>query len=899
MKGAHNTNVDISFYNDRVKEVIAADIMAEPFTFIPIKAGHMELVGGNAIVFGKMTEGYDVIEPAIETEVTYEKISGNDPIIELAIKYVATEIRYTKHPPGRIISGVVELYIPITIIEGSIFNITVENIKEDPLITSTTATYTAVMGDGFPDVREGLLASMISVGLLADLTLQVGIPGDVIRLLPRNYFFNDEENNYQLGKVEDLYKNFIIDFYYLLAGYSSKFPQLKCGATHAFGIVYKDRSARTCSVIRNNTFDVYIPYYSEPVDTDDNDIDSILDLKFKIWHRPPAWAESYEIVYYGNISMDYWMQIRASDINSLGSNRYALNIIETFEWIYNKNNRWRAPEYEWQTGDRIRLLGTIDEGTGDVSKFSDTYYGEPIGTSFFYDYEIEETGTQYGETIGGEYLIFQAVNHPEPFEGSTNILVEVYRPRRGLGSTIPYGTGMVFLIGTDQYGNKYHKGNSENSDIDQEFDVNYIVESPAEINNMANDCWKYLRLNYKDGTADIQSFWCESFFASDWWDNLTIPLKLTSMGFPFLDDLSQRQVVLDERLRHGGFIIDGTRTNNLAHFTYQDFLDLPKKNGDITGLREIGYTLKVLQMYKETSIYINRVETFSSDGTSQFTLTDKFLADVRPMEERFGCQHPDSIMVNGRNLYYWDNTEAAFVRSSPNGQVVLDIKMKRWFKDLISWIHNSGGHKLLEVRIGANNDHEEVWITFRMGEETRGVIFSEKDGRFKTRINQPSETYIHLGNFFAHVYHQRIWLMNVNEGQKYLRWSGSDVEAELEFVSNIDSKKNKIFNALALYCDHQLEVPIDYIYIPAEGSASSTLMQTLIAIWDESEGIFYGQILKDKNTPGNWEGEDDSTMNGREIRGRYCFVRLKTTERDSKVRLDSVIIFSTPSERSS
>jgi len=44
MIGSHNSDTDRAFYNDRVKEIIAADIIAEPFTFVPIKAGHMELV---------------------------------------------------------------------------------------------------------------------------------------------------------------------------------------------------------------------------------------------------------------------------------------------------------------------------------------------------------------------------------------------------------------------------------------------------------------------------------------------------------------------------------------------------------------------------------------------------------------------------------------------------------------------------------------------------------------------------------------------------------------------------------------------------------------------------------------------------------------------------------------
>ncbi len=74
-------------------------------------------------------------------------------------------------------------------------------------------------------------------------------------------------------------------------------------------------------------------------------------------------------------------------------------------------------------------------------------------------------------------------------------------------------------------------------------------------------------------------------------------------------------------------------------------------------------------------------------------------------------------------------------------------------------------------------------------------------------------------------------------------------------------------------------------------------METNISVWDRREGIYYGKILKDENSKGSFVSVNDKKMNGRDMRGRYCFVKLKTSEHDEKVRIDSVIIFSTGSER--
>ena len=908
MLTAHNTDYTVAFYNDRVKEVIDPGIIAEPFTYVPIKAGHMELIGGNALVFGKTTEGYDVIDISMSTELTYEDVSLENPIVNLAVDNTLLLVEMTYFNMGedgfvsptpvskenwdgtqswRKLSGTIEITLPSLIIEGAEYNISIRNDAEG--IVSTTSTYTAAPGDVLADVKAGLIAALTADGFGAEI--QAGLWGaNKIFIFAEHDSFM-EVPTLQAGDIDTVFKDYIVSAYVLQVGHTVTFPQLKCGAVHEFGIVYKDRSNRTCSVIKSKNLSKYIPFYTEEVESADNYIHSINNLVFKIYHKPPVWAESYEIVYFGNISMDYFLQIRVASITPLtyGVDRFSMNIQETLEWTWNHNNRWRVSEYTWQAGDRVRFMGTIDAGSGVVTKYA-----------ALYDYEIDKTAeTSYGEAIGGDFLTFQATDRPATFAGATNILAEIYRPRKGIGLAgdvgAAYGTGMVFPIATDDYGNKYHKGS-----IDQVIDSDGECIVEAEVDNTAQDCWKFLRLNYKFETEDIQPFWAESVFPSDWWDNQSMSKRLTSAGFPFLDDLSQRQTILDERVRNGGFIITGTRTNNIAHFVYDDFMDLPKKNGDITGLREIGFTLKVIQQYKETSIYINRRQTFNPDGTEQFVLTDKFLAEQRPMETDYGCQHPDSVMVNGRNLYYWDNSQGVFIRSSPNGQVSLSdpkFKMSRWFKDAVSWIRTTGGSEVLVANIGANNEFDEVWITFRMGTEVRGLIFSEKRGRYVSEIDQITESYLHLGNFFAHLYHQRLWIMNVDEGQGYLSWSGTDTYAELEIVGNMEPTKNKIFNAVALVADHPMDSLSREVYIPIEASACGELMESNIPLWDRREGIYFGKIMKDENSKGSFVSTYDRKNNGRALRGRYAFVKLYTDEHDEKVRIDSITVFSTLSER--
>jgi hypothetical protein len=1041
MREPHNTDIEYAFYNDRVKELIPKADIEEPFTYVPIKAGHMELVGGNALVFGEITEGYDVINPSVETVITYEDISDEMPRQGLDVKieqvgddlYVYLDPVWAETTPyneGRIVqvdSGLgfpwffrskvdnnighnpigfgggtwwqsIEIWQGVTSIRrvtarilitlprdvstGDYYYVVVRNDSEG---LNLVAEYEVQALDTVADVKLGLQNSLQALGVDVGDILADGDDNELY-LFERPHDFPNTPYN-EPTDLKVVFQNFnpMVSAFFLAEGNVVLHPQLKVGATHSFGIVYKDRSGRTCSVMKTESMNVYIPFYAEEAL---NNLDTVVNLVFLLYHKPPAWAHTYEIVYFGNMSMSYFMQIRADNITSLGNDRYGVNVQQTFENTYDNNARWRIAPYEWQqgAGDRLRLVGYIDETTGVVTKYDEVY-----------DYEIEETGTQHGEELAGDWLMLQAINHPDwfgnttqientagtldgtvvptqayeegavrvdtitlagggagdtadiycagivreliynasldqtatdfvtvnaadflargvivtapgggtivftmqedsvDFPSQTNIIVEIYRPRKGLGSTEAYGTGMVFEIGEDEYGNKYHKG-----DVDQVINAVGECTTRAQIENTANDCWKFIRLNFRWESEEVMHFHAESYYPSDWWDEQTAFNRLTSMGFPFLDDLSQRQTVLPERLRHGGFIVTGTRTNNLAHFTFGDFLDLPKKNGKITALREVGYVLKVLQLHKETSIYIGRIANFNADGTPNLTITDQFLGTVYPMNDDFGCQHPNSVMVNGRYLYYWDNNEGELIRSAPNGQIAIsgpEYKMSRWFKDLTRWIKANGGAGSLVVNAGANNEYDEVWVTFRMGDDIKGVVFSEKNGRFTTRINQITQAYVHLGNFFAHIYKQRLWIMNVDEGQDWLTWANEPTYAIIEVVSNIEPTKNKVFTSVALFADYEMESLEEYVRIPAEASGVHALQESNMPILDRREGVFFGEIMKDVNSKGVFSDLYDRKLNGNEMRGRYCFVKFFTDRHDDKVRIDSIAIFSTPSER--
>ena len=132
----------------------------------------------------------------------------------------------------------------------------------------------------------------------------------------------------------------------------------------------------------------------------------------------------------------------------------------------------------------------------------------------------------------------------------------------------------------------------------------------------------------------------------------------------------------------------------------------------------------------------------------------------------------------------------------------------------------------------------------------------------------------------------------------FLRWAGTEAvsEVEVRVVSNIEKMKQKIFQAIAVYSNQQ---PVcDQVLIPIEASEAEKETELHPANWDQKEGIWYGQILCDVNTPGTFVDDMDRKLNGRVMRGEYAQFRLKWTSTTDQLKLYSVMVLSTPSERS-
>ncbi|MBU1613611.1 hypothetical protein KKC87_04280 [Patescibacteria group bacterium] len=740
--------------------------------------------------------------------------------------------------------------------------------------------------------------------------------------------------------LPDPYTDWQMEFYYTTGAVTNinRYQTLKTGATHNWGIIYRDIAGRITPVIGADDITKYIPFATEWLATTTaapsttagatttggtttavattTAAPSLTNagkrplITFNINHLPPPQAVTYEIVYAGNKSVSWYLHLLGYNFtygkithdevgSSTLSDVYRLRIDKAQTRTRGNLHNWSVEEYVWQKGDRIRIFGKVDEA-GILTEISEAIYDVEI-TGVFTD---TDTNTKIGETTDpstnewiyfpkNTNIAFTPTTGLSPNEFVDNLWVEIYRPFT-VETNLFFTTGMTFEIATDGFGNRYHKG-----DIDQIVDINGISTTPASITNTSHDGWKYQR-NFRNVYDNLSfALWAESEYASDFY----ISNKLTSQGNPVADVDSQQQNVLTKRLRHGGMINVGSQINLIADFDYDDYLDLKDEDGPIEGLRLVGFVLKVLQYTKVVSIYIGRKESFSASGDAQYLFTDNIFGSVRPAMEDWGTRHPSSVTVHNRHLYFWDESEGIVVRDAANGmEVISDNKMKRYFHDKAVALRAYATQHNVWVEFAFSQATNELVCLFGTGSGTQEIItFSEDDQRWKNQFDIAFERDImySIGKRLFQTVSAKVYEWWVGSG--YNRLTGVQVTPKLVIYAILDPAKVKTFESIIVY-QNGGRPQFNNIQIPEKATAGAEAMQT--NIYDvnitEKEGVFYCQILRDINTPGVGT-QAYKEMNGRKMRGLFARIEMKPQNALSltgKVTISNIIVLSTPSERS-
>jgi len=490
---------------------------------------------------------------------------------------------------------------------------------------------------------------------------------------------------------------------------TEKHKTLKSGSRQKFGIVYYDELGRSSGVHELDTLNV--PFVGNMVDgiLGVNYFPVVQEARLRINHMAPLWAKNYQVVVAPS-DIEYFIVSRSTNLDTTndfnGKNTWLLSGVSLFD----DQITYEGLEYEFQEGDRLRF----------ISEAATANYGLYLGAV---DVRILQVDSASKQII---------IEEPSAIDLTNNIFLdianqfEIYRPRT-LGENVYREIGEVYGIT-----NGLHSGR-----------VNQTAITPA-----------LLVLDYGDAyinqISDLNGYarGVETVFYSKHYQSTS-----TDVGRFQVFDESIEQRNFYNHFIYGGRYFENTQTNRLFEFSANNDSSVNSEHGEIRYMESVGYTIKVIQDKKLNSVYLNRQIAVNPGGTDSVVLSDKFIGEIRPYEfEDWGTTHPESVVSNGRYLYFWDARNGIFIRDDANGpNSISAIGFLKGSKDLAL--------KYPGARVFGNYDESRENVYWTFGDETLSdtVAYSEEDKVWTGYEPYYPENYMSIGMLFISFKEGGLW----------------------------------------------------------------------------------------------------------------------------------------------
>lgn len=381
-------------------------------------------------------------------------------------------------------------------------------------------------------------------------------------------------------------------------------------------------------------------------------------------------------------------------------------------------------------------------------------------------------------------------------------------------------------------------------------------------------------------------YWVEDPHISDYYVSNSIDIGKPAI----IDRLGGRKRLIASGI-HGGAYVDNTNQNNFCSFDFNPLnkFDLDESFGRITRTIMNGYTLKVLQERKETSIYIQRTQALQGDGNSTVSYTDRTFGGINPYESLYGTIHPASVKVIEGALYYYDYYSSKFIRSLTNGQQELNegkYKVNAYVVNLTDTIRANGVENFeIIANIDEQNREYQCFFSGVVDEEpyNTGIAFSINDDRWKSLLSYLPTWCETLGN--TNVMFKEAQLYLANQGVN-LEFFGVDEESSVKYLLNEapDFVKQPLSHGVRCYPKFT-EIAVS---IKPFGSYNGMLTTMEANLFTLRENGYWAQYGRDETDPTKGSVEL-ARINGRTLRGYYLAHELKYSGTDKFVLFSAVV----------
>lgn len=834
----------INWYGDAIGPAVP-DVDLINYDDIPHTAEAQEYLSDNRLIYGNYTKGYDLPDVNANMGYTNEALWSTNPSGFDGTDGTPSTTRWIYGSNAPTVSGSSNAILT----PEDIGDVALDDIIEIIYVcyNSTSASPSA---RGIFRYRIGTNAtdtvslSALAANVSAELDKQDAVSSSTFTQGSRYGVKITSSYTYEeIVKIEVYSK-------------SQKEGTCKRNATHQFGIYYSDGAGRHSAVYTDNTMRLYVPsLIDEDPGTAYSSALSAIKPQMTIWNEAPSWARYYTVCY-GGSDVSFWIQGIVNDVpyktelDDSGSevpgvlNLYAP---EFFEKIVNSN--MQSYRYEFQRGDRLRFI---------------TDSGDAVLTD---ELDVEVLSIDSARKT----IQIQAADL-NSYDIGRGSMFEIYRrTTTDLGSDVFVDLVSYEISGGEHLANTQNQDRSANQGAIVTLDVvdcyyigrlyhNYMPEV-----YLPEDATQPVELSYVSGVSYPTTYPAmESMHFSDFYES-----NFYGHGRQNVYNLDLGQEYYPNFYQFGGKYFQGTQTNNMFRFNAFNEGQLSVEHGAINKLIQIGFTLKVLQDHRLTSIYINRrIVNYPEDPNKrgEIVATQETIGDSVPSPLKYGTQHPESVVRKDRKLYFYDQSQGAFCMDSSNGvHVISGYFMSRFFRELSSEL---GGQSVV---CGVDEYNDRILVT--IGTTTLSYFDPDQpssdpaQGRWVAQHSYVPSRYGNVGNSFVSFSAGKLYLHNYGSELKFY-----DILAEASVTSSFREEENSVKNWLSLW------VNASSVWHSEDQGDVYTLdgdMETRIlgSKYSKREQVYYAMIPRDMNTPGM--GAIVALMSGRSIKSRALLVKFR------------------------
>lgn len=565
------------FYNDSSYPYIDATESLLLFDYVPKKANTQELLNGNVIIYGGITEGYNFDETLdIETTVTSIDFDEVAALTWTEVTYGTAQIEgYFSGSPNTDDAIVLQIVIR-------------DNATGD--LTPYTFSYTAVGGDDATDVRDDLYTQITGSAIPLDAqdpTIS-GYPG----LILFTRFGEDVSINSYTMTITYAGSSQPVD------GVSNSIYKHK--SKYGFGLVYLDEFGVTNGVVTNAEMLVETPELTTTGDTSSQ----IPKISFSISHQPPTWAKYFSFVRTANLTFTNLISTVTAETEK--ETDYAYMDITNLQ-----NNTTGYNTYSFSAGDRVRIIG--EYGSSAI-----------ISTCDFPIVDLVEDPTINAVAKTGSWLKVPYNAVLTDFGTNDNYLIEIYTPAPNASDDqlVYYEFGETYNVLNPGESDRYHEGMVQDQ----------TALLPATFEFTRGDFYiKERKIPFAADLTSINPVWVIDQSVSD-----LFPSKVVGNGRPFVVDKYAKEVYYSTLVRYSLAYQQNTNINQINRFYEDNFDEYDRARGDIQRFKLRGPMLRVLQSVGVGVVPVNQEIISTADGSSQIVRSDQLVNKIRYYIGNFG-----------------------------------------------------------------------------------------------------------------------------------------------------------------------------------------------------------------------------------------------------------------------